>query len=312
MPKGAVPNSARGPSGPERSAGFTLLELLVVIGIISLLVAILLPTLSKARRSAQAVGCESNLRQIASAVLGYAADNREMLQLQPILVPSAQGSAIRYPQYYLNNTGPVLLDFDLRDGLLSPYMKSKSFGDLIVWECPTAAADELVRQPLNDPPIESRYPVGSYEYSMLNNVCYGFNPYLQVPVTKMLGAMPNAFQNRLGKIQVPVETMLCADSAYADPWRKTIVRADGQSAPYGKGVGLPFLHGRHGSGAAAVAWVDGHVTLEPVNVTVRMYAMPADSTYYRDNHMGYLTRGARYPTADAASSYYYEPTKGTP
>jgi prepilin-type N-terminal cleavage/methylation domain-containing protein/prepilin-type processing-associated H-X9-DG protein len=72
----------------QNRRGFTLVELLVVIGIIALLISILLPSLSAAREHGNAVKCLSNVRQIAAAFIMYTNENKGKLPF-----PSASRSA---------------------------------------------------------------------------------------------------------------------------------------------------------------------------------------------------------------------------
>jgi prepilin-type N-terminal cleavage/methylation domain-containing protein/prepilin-type processing-associated H-X9-DG protein len=92
------PRHARRGSRP----GFTLVELLVVIGIIALLISILMPALSRARRAANTVACGANIRSILQAMQMYVAENAGFIPGSPNtsarhLVQGPTGSAFQAP-----------------------------------------------------------------------------------------------------------------------------------------------------------------------------------------------------------------------
>jgi prepilin-type N-terminal cleavage/methylation domain-containing protein len=101
--------------------GFTLVELLVVIGIIALLISILMPSLNRARQAAQSVQCLSNLRQLYFGVRFYADDNKGCF-------PAAPVNHYQWPV-------PRMLG---RDSEGHNYIKSPN-----VWACPSDATDQI-------------------------------------------------------------------------------------------------------------------------------------------------------------------------
>jgi len=118
--------------------GFTLVELLVVIGIIAVLIAMLLPALNRARQSAKTVACLSNVRQVGMAVIMYANVNKGLLPYHIIDTGGAQYTGIRALWEARLLPGNAIDSFISVDGYVLPNAHR-----LPVLACPGESNDRL-------------------------------------------------------------------------------------------------------------------------------------------------------------------------
>jgi prepilin-type N-terminal cleavage/methylation domain-containing protein/prepilin-type processing-associated H-X9-DG protein len=174
----------------EGTLGFTLVEMLVVIAIISILAALLMPTLRSARESARRIACMSNLRQISMALLQYSGDNDGAF-LSYSADPYCAFSLSRYLGYPAS---------------CNRFAKT-------VWYCP-GAEGKAVRSTDFIPAVVT----GGSFYST-QDFCYAMNTYLR-------GVYANYGYTNIGAVPNAAKMVLVADAAYLRTAPPTAADAD--------------------------------------------------------------------------------------
>jgi len=139
---------------PTHRSAFTLVELLVVIGIIALLISILLPTLSRAREHAYRVQCMSNERQILSAVMIYTNQWKQSLPncnwasaalaIQRWGVPGPSGALIAGPGWLYQEPNKNK-QADVETGVIWPFLRTYQ-----IYHCPKDPQPYLQTEPVHN------------------------------------------------------------------------------------------------------------------------------------------------------------------
>jgi prepilin-type N-terminal cleavage/methylation domain-containing protein/prepilin-type processing-associated H-X9-DG protein len=118
----------------RKPCGFTLVELLVVIGVIVIVIGLLLPSVSAARRAAGQAECAANLRQWAIAVIEYAQDNDAWLPRRGQGIEPTQ--QITWYDDWFNELPPYLKQPSYQNLVAAGAMPQ--IGDKTIWMCPEA------------------------------------------------------------------------------------------------------------------------------------------------------------------------------
>jgi prepilin-type N-terminal cleavage/methylation domain-containing protein/prepilin-type processing-associated H-X9-DG protein len=240
------------PTTRGRRGAFTLVELLVVIGIIALLISILLPSLNRAREAAKQVQCLSNLRQIANAVMIYCNGNRGVF-------PGQGGN-----NYLAHNwvQWKNVVDPDHREHVnqsaLAPFLTK---GEVL---------EQILRCPSDDPVSHTKGGPPPYPYS------YSINQMLTNPTQSYVTAAPylwartlprltlSQVRNASGKILAVDETEQTIDDGV---WKPFIILDANANPPTYQGTTNPNqLADRHETrkdklkvlGRGNAVFCDGH------------------------------------------------------
>ena len=245
-------------SHPGARGGFTLTELLVVIGLIAVMISMLMPALSKVRAAANAANCLSNLRQMGTAWTMYTAENRGRL-LEYIWFTPARPD-VAWQGYWPG----VLEHYKVRGKTLLcpsadepiPFNQNKGFGT--IWHAWTGR-------------YNSSGTVIRFNSSLYRDSSYGYNRYL----TAGGGFALNPQASKITAIKPLSEVPLFMDALFLDFKPVPIAHATpAQPPPDLRGSEVPpagqehwrFLIARHGRGINT-CMADGSARWVPLEET---------------------------------------------
>ena len=234
------------PGAVRRQSAFTLVELLVVIGIIALLVSILLPALNKARESAMEVQCASNLRQFGQALHLYANAYNGWTPFGPALLNELEASEILTGVYaYVDDTFPAGI------GLMNPTTLGRTNG--LKLKCPAIERDGSAWSYAGSNPRTWNYTINTHTFG--NGVWY---------------------PNRRKLTSVTNQTQRC--------WLADAHPQDGGWETYNNNTPISF--NRHRKKGANVLYVDGHVNFVNPNAELMSHGtgpFDYDPIFYGEN-----------------------------
>ncbi len=234
-------NKTQEPRSTVGATAFTLIEVLVVMGMIVLLLSMLLPGLSSARAQAKSVLCRSNIRQIMLANGYYAEDHHR------VYCPGASEFLENLHRWH-GARDHVSEPFDSTRGPLVPYLGP----DGAIHQCPAFPADEIASES------------GGFERG---NGGYGYNnAFVGVQLRGYASDEYVVANDGAGtwvdRIRKPAETVMFADSAFAGrsliEYSFAEPRFHPQHPHFRMDPSIHFRHRKH----ANVAWCDGHAGAE--------------------------------------------------